>query len=290
MKACSPDAQHTWWSDPQDHRARLAALPGGPQALADAIEEFVIHHAIASQLGVGVPAHAEGDRSLRRAALLWGAIVRRDPRPLTEHRALPDYLYVTCRDFALLAVSALRERGVPARLRVGFASYFRPGSWEDHWVCEHQIGGSWTILDAQLGPRAREGFRIGFDIADVPPSGWQSAPAVWRAVRSGKADARDYGLVSAGIVGEWWIAASVLRDAAALAGIEALPWDRWSLGRSFHDARTVSAEQARDIDALAQALDPAPADRTQTAAILEPFPWAAPSGPDLDVLEGRRTA
>jgi hypothetical protein len=288
MPVRSPDSRHTFWSDPEGCRARLAELPAAPAALADAIEEFVIHHAVADQLGVGVPAYADGDRSLRRGALLWGEAVRRDPRPLTEHRALPDYLYVTCRDFALLAVSALRERGVAARLRVGFASYFRPGSFEDHWICEHQTGGTWKILDAQLGPRAREGFGIGFDVADVPLSGWQSAPAVWRAVRSGKADARVYGLVSAGIAGEWWIAASVLRDAAALAGIEALPWDRWSVARSFHGARTVTLEQARDIDALAEALDPAPGDRTRAAAVLERFPWAAPSGTDLEVLEGSR--
>jgi hypothetical protein len=89
-----------------------------------------------------------------------------------------------------------------------------------------------------------------------------------------------------GSSGEWWIAASVLRDAAALAGIEALPWDRWSVARSFHGARTVSPEQARNIDALAEALDPAPSDRTQAAAVLERFPWAAPSGTDLEVLHG----
>ena len=70
---------------------------------------------------------------------------KRDARPLTEHRALTAYLYGTCHDFALLAVSALRERGIPARLRVGFASYFRA----DHWVCEHRCSGHWAILDAQ---------------------------------------------------------------------------------------------------------------------------------------------
>ncbi|WP_158747088.1 transglutaminase domain-containing protein [Acidisphaera sp. L21] len=140
MPAGPVDYRHTKWSDPGPHRERLNELPAAPAALADALEDFVIHHAIARSLGFGVPATAEADRDLRQASRLLDAALQRDARPLTEHRALGDYLYGTCHDFALLAVCALRERGIPARLRVGFASYFRAGKWEDHWVCEHYGG------------------------------------------------------------------------------------------------------------------------------------------------------
>lgn len=272
MNPGSADSEHTRWSDPGAHRLRLSELPDHPVAIADNLEEFVIHHAVARQIGFGVPAAAEGDRSLRRASLLLGEVVSRDARPLSVHRALEDYLYVTCRDFALLAVSAFRERGVPARLRAGFASYFNPGYWEDHYVCEHRFNGDWAVLDAQLGPRARAGFRIAFDAADVPLTGWRSAASTWRAVRSGELDPSLCGLASAGIAGEWWIAASVLRDAAALAGSECLPWDDWGPSHSFRSARHVSPEQARDIDALAEALDPAPRNRHEAQAVLARFP------------------
>lgn len=276
MTADAADRRHTPWSDPEAHRLRLRELPAAPAAIADGLEEFVIHHAVARQLGFGVPLAAEQDRGLRRAARLLDAVVRRDSRPLTEHRALADYLYVTCRDFALLAASALRERGVPARLRAGFASYFKPGHWEDHWVCEHHAGNAWAVLDAQLGPRARAGLRIAFDIAAVPDSGWRSAASSWRAVRAGALDPDLCGLSHAGIAGEWWIASAVLRDAAALAGIEALPWDYWGPSNLFRDTRTVTPDQARDIDALAEAIEPAPRDRREAEAVLARFPWAAP--------------
>jgi transglutaminase-like putative cysteine protease len=141
---------------------------------------------VARRIGLGVPAAAEADRSLRRISLLFTEAFSRDPRHLTVHRDISDYLYVTCRDFALLAVSALREQRIPTRLRVGFASYFNPRYREDHWVCEYRVGESWAILDAQLGPRARAGFRIAFDVADVPDTCWRSAASVWRAVRSGQ--------------------------------------------------------------------------------------------------------
>ncbi|MEH2513589.1 hypothetical protein V1291_004943 [Nitrobacteraceae bacterium AZCC 1564] len=276
MPGTSVDSQQTQWSDPGAHAARLSELPPDPVGIADALEEFVIHHAIARQIGFPVPANAEGDRGLRRSELLLEEAIQRDASPLTEHRALADYLYVTCRDFALLAISALRARGIPARLRAGFASYFNAGYWEDHYVCEYQRDGQWAVLDAQLGPRARAGMRIAFDIAHVPASGWRSAASIWRAVRAGEIDAATCGLTYAGIAGEWWIASSVIRDAATLAGVECLPWDNWGPTIAFRDTRGVTAERARDIDALAQALDPAPPDRHAAQAVLAQFPWAAP--------------
>lgn len=276
MRTTPADTQQTEWSDPGAHHARLSELPSEPAAIADALEEFVIHHAVARQIGFPVPAYAEDDRSLRRSALLLDTLLQRDARPLSIHRDLPDYLYVTCRDFALLAITALRAQGIPARLRAGFASYFNKGHWEDHYICEYQRDGQWAVLDAQLGPRARAGMRIPFDIANVPSSGWRSAASVWRAVRIGEIDAATCGLTYANIVGEWWIASSVIRDAAALAGIECLPWDDWGPAIAFRATRGVTPEQAHDIDALAQALDPAPPDRNAAQAVLAKFPWAAP--------------
>lgn len=281
------DATHTPWSEPGAHRARLSDLGDTPSRIADALEEFTIHHDIARQLGFGVPAAAEGDRGLRHAERLLGAVLERDARPLTEHRALADYLYVTCRDFDLLAVAALRERGVPARLRAGFAAYFSAGLWMDHWVCEYARDGGWARLDAQLGPRAREGMKITFPIDAVPEALFRPAAWIWRAHRAGEVDAAHCGLPSAGISGPCWLATSVLRDAAALAGIEALPWDTWGMGVSIKAARGVTPEHATRIDELAAALDSTPPDRDSAKALLARFPWAMPDAAERAMLEGQ---
>jgi Transglutaminase-like superfamily len=288
--ALHPDAQHTHWSDPGIWSPRLGELPSDPAALPDALENFVIHHAIARSMGFGVPPEAETDRNLRTSAKLLETLVNRDSRPLSEHRRLPDYLYCTCHDFALLALSVLRENGVPARLRVGFASYFVKGKWEDHWVCEHRTGERWAVLDGQLGPRARAGFGIGFEVSDVPESGWRSAASIWRGIRSGEIDPQACGVSFIGISGAWFAAMSVLRDAAALAGIECLPWDYWGPGREICAAHDVTDEQARDIDALAAALEPAPASRDEAEAVLDRFPWARPTPTILSFPEGRASA
>jgi hypothetical protein len=99
-------------------------------------------------------------------------------------------------------------------------------------------------------------------------------------------DAARCGLPGAGISGPWWLATSVLRDAAALAGVEALPWDTWGMGVPIKAARDVTPEQATRIDELAAALDPAPPHRDAAAALLARFPWAVPNAAERAMLEG----
>ena len=106
-------------------------------------------------------------------------------------------------------------------------------------------------------------------------------------MRAGELNAATCGLPYAGIAGEWWIASSVLRDAAALTGIECLPWDDWGLAASFRTSRTVNEEQASAIDALAKALEPAPRNRIEATELLEHFRWAAPTAEELRSLEGQ---
>jgi hypothetical protein len=273
----SADSLHTFWSDPGRWRDRLSELPRDPNAIPDALENFVIHHAVARQIGVGVPDRAELDRNLRTVARIIETMVERDARPLTEHRDISNYLYGTCHDFALLSASTLRENGIAARLRVGYASYFNRGKWEDHWVCEYRIDDRWALLDGQLGPIARDGLKIGFPVADMSAKEWRSAASIWRAIRTGIVDEKICGVSFVGIQGRWFVASAVLRDAAALAGIECLPWDYWGIGRHFLETREVTEDEARQIDALAEALDPAPATRDEARAVLDQFPWARPT-------------
>jgi hypothetical protein len=271
------DSLHTLWSDPGDLQARLRELPSVPAAIPDALENFLIHHAIARHMRIGVPEAAEPDRNLRTLHRILDVLVGRDSRPLSIHRDISNYFYGTCHDFALLATGRLREAGVPARLRVGYAGYFNPGKWEDHWVCEYRIDDRWALLDGQLGPIARDGFKIAFPVEDMSATEWRSAASIWRAIRAGTVDEKICGVSFVGIQGRWFVASAVLRDAAALAGIECLPWDYWGIGRNFLKTFAVTEDEARQIDELAEALDPAPATREDAMAVLDRFSWARPT-------------
>ena len=51
----------------------------------------------------------------------------------------------------------------------------------------------------------------------------------------------------------------------------------WGLARHFLETRKVAEDEARQIDALAEALDPAPATRDEARVVLARFPWARPT-------------
>lgn len=53
-----------------------------------------------------------------------------------------------CREYTLLSVAVMRAKGIPARSRCGFATYFDAGIYEDHWVVEYWNKG-WKMADAQ---------------------------------------------------------------------------------------------------------------------------------------------
>jgi hypothetical protein len=101
--------------------------------------------------------------------------------------------------------------------------------FEDHWVCEYwnDEAGRWVLADAQIDDMQRRLFGIDFDPLDVPRDGFVVAGQAWTAYRSGEADPASFGLSAIKESGDWWIAANLVRDVAALNNMEMLPWDVW---------------------------------------------------------------
>lgn len=132
----------------------------------------------------------------------------------------------TCRDYALMLVALLRAQGIAARVRCGFAAYFKANHWEDHWLVEYQDRlGNWHWADAQMDEVHRRDLGIEFDPADVPREKFLSSADIADAVLEGTLDAslcghgRDTGL--------WFIHVNLARDALALQGWITSDWDRW---------------------------------------------------------------
>jgi len=71
----------------------------------------------------------------------------------------------------------------------------------------------------------------------------------WAAYRSGAGDPAAFGLTLTNEAGDWWIAANLMRDAAALRNTEVLPWDCWGAMPGPED--TITAELALLFDRLA---------------------------------------
>jgi hypothetical protein len=223
----------TEWAEPGvmtsagKYSGLLDGLPGDAAGIARVVQGLLIHEFWAGAYGVTL---AEQDRdrvNLRRVEQVLDAVVSRDDRPLGVPREPAQRIAANCRGFSVLAVALFRARGVPARARCGFGAYFKPGWFEDHWVVEYFDGGRWKLLDAQIDGVQREHLAIGFDLRDVPRDQFVIAGDAWTRTRQGLADPDRFGLTAIGEAGAWWIAANLMRDAAALDNAELLPWDVW---------------------------------------------------------------
>jgi hypothetical protein len=145
------------------------------------------------------------------------------PRPL-EHK-----LVGNCRDFSLMLASFLKFKGVPARARCGFGTYFLPDHFEDHWVTEYWNAGEgrWVMVDSQLDALQQEVLKLDFDPLDMPPGKFVLAGEAWQMCRAGQADPEKFGIF------QWhgmaFIRGNLFRDTAALNRFEILPWDFWGM-------------------------------------------------------------
>jgi hypothetical protein len=202
-------------------------VPGDPAGVARVVQGLLIHEGWAPAYGVTLTGEARDRVNLRRVEQVLEAVVSADGRPLAQAREPEGRISSNCRGFSVLGVSMLRAHGVPARARCGFGAYFTPGYFEDHWVIEFHDGERWRLLDAQIDAKQQEILKIDFDLTDVPRDQFVIAGDAWQRTRRGEADPERFGLTPLNEFGAWWIAANLMRDAAALDGVELLPWDLW---------------------------------------------------------------
>jgi hypothetical protein len=207
----------------------LDAVPADLPGIVSAGHGLLLHEHLTHLYGVTL---TDADREtvhLRPVEELLARIAARDDQPLDVPRPPERRVAGNCRHFTVLLVTVLRARGVPARTRCGFGNYFGTGWHEDHWVaeCWDTGQGRWAMVDAQLDERQCGRFPIDFEVTDVPRDRFLVAGEAWARYRAGAVDPDNFGLSGIPEGGWWWIAANLMRDAAALGGVELLPWDCW---------------------------------------------------------------
>jgi hypothetical protein len=240
-------ADQTPYSDPGEYAGLFDALPSDVAGLTEAIRGLVIHYR-----GGGI--EFTGDRyeeiNHRWVSAMLATDQRRNGTPLTEPREPFDRIVGCCRDFTLLTVSALRHKGIPARSRVGFSSYFAEGFNHDHVVAEYWNGDRWVMVDPQLDPSPHWPF----DPHDMTPGWFRSAAEVWQGHRSGTLDANDFGVDPAlPLRGGWFIRNYVYLQLAHLQGDELLLWDTW--GGMTDSLDGADLNQTDELTALLLAAD-----------------------------------
>ncbi len=212
-------------TDPGPYASLLAGLPSAIPDLVQVVQGLLVHVFWAEQYGLSVSDERKAEVQLRLVQDKLARIRQLDGRPLAEPRPLDKKLVGNCRDFSVTLCALLRCRGVPARARAGFATYFLPGRYEDHWVCEywHAAEGRWVMVDAQLDTFQRQVLEIDFDPLDMPPGRFLTGGQAWQVCIAGEADPETFGIFE--MHGLWFVEGDLLRDFLALNKLEILPWD-----------------------------------------------------------------
>jgi hypothetical protein len=209
-----------------DQLPLAADLPADPVALCAAVDGLLVH--TADERAADLPPERHAAQQLRPTAAILDALTALDPAPLHVPRPPADRVVGTCRDFATVAVALLRLRGVPARGRAGFATYFQPGRAVDHWIVEYRRDGRWTRVDVELlDPAIPVGACVPVTPEHLAAGRFLTGGEAWARYRAGEVDGGTFGVAGTHNWGPAEIRLNVVRDLAALCRHETLPWDEW---------------------------------------------------------------
>jgi hypothetical protein len=203
------------------------ASPRDLAALVRIVQGLLLHEHAAPAYGVTLSDERRSESHIRPVERMLDHLFTHDSQPLSVARSVDERLIGVCRHFTVLLVAMLRAQGIPARARCGFGSYFNPGHFYDHWVCEYwnTAQARWIRVDAQIDDVQRAVLKVDFDVLDVPHDRFVIAGDAWTQCRASEVDPLKFGIFD--MRGLWFIAGNLVRDVAALNNMEMLPWDVW---------------------------------------------------------------
>jgi hypothetical protein len=213
------------------HERALRNVPHEAVTICRLVHDLVIQPTDAKALGI--PDQRFAENQLRPVDDLISALLALDPAPLIVGRQ-PDLRVIgTCRHFAVLSCALLRYRGVAARARCGFATYFQPGLGVDHWITEYRHNGRWVRIDPEI-----LGGSLVAKPDDLATGEFLSGGEAWMAFRDGRIDAAHFGVYGTENWGPAEIRGNAIKDLAAMNKVEMLPWDEWGRMTASYEGKT----------------------------------------------------
>ncbi len=215
-------------TDPGPYAGLYHSLPSSVAQVVRCVQGLQVHVFWLPAYKINPPqARRDAEVSLRPVQRRLARLLELDPAPLRVRRPPERRLIGNCRDFSLMTVSMLKTKGIPARARCGFGTYFTPSHFEDHWVVEYWDAGlgRWVMVDSQLDARMQRALHLDFDPLDMPPGKFISGGRAWLMCRREGANPDVFGIFE--FKGWDFVRGDLLRDLLALNNLEVLPWDFW---------------------------------------------------------------
>lgn len=224
-------------TEPGPAAAAIERLPSDLGALRAASQQLVFHHwADGDWAENGIAPERISEIDTRYAAAMFARLGELADLPLSAARQPRQRLVGCCRDFTVLFVSMARQKGIPARARVGFARYFFDGWLIDHEIAEVWDGSAerWRLVEPEIDDDHTDpADGTSFDALDVPPDRFLTAPRAWQLARSGAIDPERFviepGLEIPATRGWPQLRHNLVHDLAALNKTEMLLWERWGV-------------------------------------------------------------
>jgi len=214
--------------------AAIDDLPSSLSGLRKVSQQLVAHY-MGSSDGVSGPITGERLKEVdtRYADAMLARLLEMGPPKLSRERPPDERIAGCCRDFAVLFVAMARHKGISARVRVGYATYFKPGWYLDHVIAEAwDTGGSrWRLIEPEISDALAT--KAKFDPLDVPSDRFVTGPRAWAGARGGQIDPERC-VVAPDLQIPYtrsWLSLRhhIIQDLAALNKAEMLVWDQWGL-------------------------------------------------------------
>jgi hypothetical protein len=232
------------------HKEFTDWLVADPSALYQVAQGLIVHDMWVTSYGIEYKQENEYPQKTAWMEDLLDKALQLDSRSLAIPRAPEKRVIACCREFATLYCALLRAKGIPARSRCGFATYFGWGqNYEDHWVTEWWNGSGWVLMDPQLDPLQQsliQGWTLGSGAVDeslkakvlafnprhLKDGEFINAGEAWKLCRTGKADPARFGIGCPirpewgidSLYGLWFVRGQLMRDFAALNKVETVPY------------------------------------------------------------------
>lgn len=186
------------------------------------------------------------------AAAILAELYRRDEKGLVIDRSPENKLILTCRFTSILMASLLKIKGIPARVRAGFAPYFNVdgvpgGKSDDHWINQYwnEQESRWVTIDVD---GSLEDY-VKFDLYDIPEGKFDFPANAWLQVRRGEVDGEHF-YNAGGYSGLITIAWELFYDYHCLMNSEVVYYHHPNMAMLENFSKN-SDEQLCEIDELA---------------------------------------
>jgi len=186
------------------------------------------------------------DDILPTASAMISELMRLDNRGFVPDRATENKIIVTCRYISILMASILKSKGVPCRVRSGFASYFSglKGS-HDHWINQYWDGKEWITIDIDSCLE-----NLGFDSFNIPKNKFDFAANTWLGIRKGKLNENNF-INAGGFKGLMPVSWAIFYDFHSLMNNEIIYFHGPNYSR-ISEFGKLKEDDLKEIDELAE--------------------------------------